>query len=201
MKVWYLFPIFILLFPQEGNSIGDMADSAILAAGVDTTATLPDTIGAARGKIVLLRRYSSSLGVELSIPDNKISTSRVSSGGITQNLHIQDVYEPENYGGNKGVGKDIAIDTKKGAVNSMLLDAASSTDTSSFYFNFASAVYFVAFGIPDTVDISRPLNTHLLKYLQERPQAKTGFLIVDWMTIDLAHHILLRNLSLIPSHP
>lgn len=179
-----------------------MADAALLAAGVVTAPTMPETLGAARGKIVLLRRYKdSTLGVDLyeHFPKNNTLPQLDHTIKPPQRFYIQDVCEPENYGLSKNADRETAIATKKQVVDAALSAAASDTGgpIPKFYFNFASAVYFLIRSIqPDTVIVSKPVNEHVVNYLKDHPRAKTGFLIMDWMTADTAHLILYRNMVL-----
>eukprot|EP01032_Pedospumella_encystans_P011392 gene11392-13244_t len=197
--------IIFMSIRDEGDGVNDsiqpMTDAALQAASVVTANTMPETLGAARGKIVLLRRYGgSSLGIDLysNFPGNETQPALMPSGVTTQRFHIQDVFEPENYGSLKNADKATAIATKITAVDAALAAAASYVDgtaVTTFHVNFVSAVYFVIRSVsPDTVMISKPLNEHVMTYLKANPQVKTGFLLMDWMTTDMAHEILFRNI-------
>jgi 1-phosphatidylinositol phosphodiesterase len=123
------------------------------------------TLGQARGKIVLLRRFAASTlptGIDASVwPDN---TSFTTDGGL---LQVQDWY---NVTDNNTKWNDIVT----------LLNAAYSGGSGTLYINFSSGVQSGLFGIPNIPAVSNDINSRLSNYFTANTLGRYGIIAMDF---------------------
>lgn len=139
-----------------------------------TGPTLP-TLGDARGKVVLLRRFSSStsLGIDATAwPDN-------TTFSIASTLRVQDAY----------VVTDNAA--KWSAITALLAEARTATGTTLFL-DFTSGYQTMA-ALPNITVVADDINARLDAYLAENPDDHLGVLVMDHVTEARVRAIAARN--------
>ena len=120
------------------------------------------TLGQARGKIVLLRRFDASkpIGIDASKwPDNAV----FSSG----HLRVQDVYQTPSIG------------AKWDAIVA-LLGETRATPIAPLTLNFTSGVQSLPLGIPSVTRVSDDINPRLAHFLAANPRGNFGCIIMDF---------------------
>lgn len=140
--------------------------------------TIP-TLDAARGKIVLFRRFSASVtrkGIDASkFPDN----TTFSTGDF---LRVQDNYVvPDNE------GKWCAIRA--------LLDEARSGGPDTLYVNFASGYKNGLMGFPCITTVSDNINPRLITFFTANPKGRFGIVLMDFADAEKAALIYNTNSS------
>jgi 1-phosphatidylinositol phosphodiesterase len=147
-------------------------------------AALPETIGAVRGKIVLLSRYDSpTIGIDASAPSGWLDPKEASSANTftidkATKIRVQDHY------------KLLDNQTKWSEAIALLSEAASSTEPKTLYLNFFSG--YLTKGLPPSYSLTtaKVINPQILK---ELPASHKGILIVDFATKDLVKKLLEGN--------
>ncbi|MEK7949241.1 phosphatidylinositol-specific phospholipase C domain-containing protein [Luteolibacter soli] len=139
-------------------------------------ASIP-TLDAARGKIVLFRRFGASStpkGIDASNwPDN----TTFSTGGT---LRVQDNYNvPDN---NAKWNQILAI-----------LNEARYGGPGTLYVNFSSGVRSGTFGIPDITTVSNNINPRLTTYFNANPSGRFGAILMDFADAAKASQIYNTN--------
>lgn len=185
----------IMYVKEEGTatnttlSFEKILNDYIKSAPFYTGNTVP-TLGTVRGKIVLMRRFPGSIGIDqTNWPDN--STFDVSVGGTA--FHVQDEYDISNFFG---------VLHKWKAIENCLAAASSGIGGGKkWYVNFTSAV-----AIPTIAPRSMALdadiygmNGNLSRYLRKNKGVPVGTVMMDFPFSHgdvIVHEIISRNLSL-----
>lgn len=132
------------------------------------------SLEATRGRIVLFRRFQSSLigGIDASVwPD-----STTFSSGL---LRVQDAYQASTN------------DQKWEAIGKLLIESASgSADT--LFVNFTSGTT-KRLGIPNIPSISDDLNVRLANHLTTHPTGCCGIMVMDFVTPDACSRVYGTN--------
>ncbi len=138
------------------------------AAYWHTTPSVP-TLGAVRGKIVLMRRYSTSgnLGINASSGWTDNATFTLNTGSAV--LSVQDRYRNES------------ADEKWSAVSAMFQKMQYKKNV--YYINFTSG--YVGDSIPNINTIKDGVNPKLIEYLKTAPDF-VGIMVVDFVTDEIA---------------
>ncbi|MCU0796201.1 MAG: phosphatidylinositol-specific phospholipase C [Akkermansiaceae bacterium] len=132
------------------------------------------TLGEARGKIVLFRRFGApgELGIDATAwPNNR----RFEQNG----LRVQDRY------------RVASPEEKWQEVEAMLEETRKAAGPLTL--NFTSGYVTRGFGIPDITKVSRGVNPKVMEYLVANPKAPVGVLVMDFITPELAKAIYQRN--------
>lgn len=133
------------------------------------------TLGAARGKIVLVRRFSGSLGLAA----NSWSDNALFSTGV---LRVQDYYQVS-----------VSTNDNKIAAIESLFDEAMTGSTSTLYLNFCSG-YKSYLGIPNIPSVSDDVNEWLEDYFEADLCSRYGVVIMDFTCADLCELIYASNI-------
>lgn len=186
------------------HTIFDILNSTTAAKYVDQTHDTLPTLGAARGKVVLFRRfdldqlpdeYESALpGLHLSPSlweDNSRNTSLTYNTAMNLTAYIEDYYEPDDLGDNSSAADNIAA--KVNATVSHLEMAISDTSdyAGSLFITFASAEHVTAMPVAVTPQImalgtgnsSTPLggvNQQIVPTIQKLEGRRMGIVVVDF---------------------
>jgi 1-phosphatidylinositol phosphodiesterase len=129
-------------------------------------ATIP-TLGSVRGKIVLLRRFSSS-----TTPKGIAATSWADNTTFTINntesqLRVQDNYVvPDN-------------NAKWANVTNLLTEAKNGSST-TLYINFTSGYKSLIFGIPSITTVSDNINPRITSYFTTNTHGRFGIIPMDF---------------------
>ena len=167
----------------------DSNDSAFAAAIADAmnedsglwyTANRIPTLGEARGKIVLVRRYPhASIGINCSDnwADNAAFTMQ---NGVS--MQVQDNYQLSNQSERESKWNKIVT----------LAETAARADH-TFCLNFTSGYVSGMFGIPDITTVSDYINPKLSEYLSALPQGGYGTYAIDFITPEIASALIATN--------
>jgi len=151
-----------------------------------TASTLPETLGASRGKILLISRYDgTSIGIDASAASGWLDPKDASSANTftidkAAKIRVQDHY------------KLLDNETKWSEATALLSEASASTDPKTLYLNFFSGYLTKGFPPSYSVSTAKYINPRLLK---ELPASHKGVLIVDFVTKDLVAKLLEDNPS------
>lgn len=137
-------------------------------------------LGEARGKIVLLRRFSSE-EIPMGIDASKWEDNTTFTIKNAAKLNIQDSYK---VGDNKN---------KWSAIISLYNDAKKSNDN-SLYINYTSG-YKSIVGIPNIKSVSNEINSNLLNYFKENTRGCFGISVMDFVNEDICREIILTNFN------
>lgn len=140
--------------------------------------TIP-TLGTARGKIILVRRFGASnvKGIDVTNWADK-ATFSINNGKAS--LRVQDQYEVKNN------------DNKWNAITGLLSEAKSGSDA-VMYLNFSSGYAPMIFGIPNITKVSDDMNSRLNNYFTTGTQGRFGIVIMDFANADRAGKIISTN--------
>lgn len=140
------------------------------AAYWHTTPAVP-TLGAVRGKIVLMRRYSTSgsFGINASSGWRDNATFTLNTGSST--LSVQDYYNNES------------ADAKWAAVTAMFPKMQYKKNV--YYLNYTSGYKAGMLDIPNINTIKDSVNPKLIEYLKTAPDF-VGVVVVDFVTDEIA---------------
>jgi 1-phosphatidylinositol phosphodiesterase len=130
------------------------------------------TLGEARGKIILLRRFASEKHLGISA-----TNWRSQARHATRQLVIQDLYGPGS------------VAAKWTAVSA----AFNIKEPDKLHLNFTSGYLRNGLGIPNIRAISGPMHRHLTAYLAKAPHRPHGVVILDFATPDLTEAIFRLN--------
>ncbi|MEJ5104814.1 phosphatidylinositol-specific phospholipase C [Chryseobacterium sp. MYb328] len=145
----------------------------------DLGTTIP-TLGEVRGKIKLLRRFSSgaSKGINAtSWADN--TTFEINNPGAQ--LKIQDYYKVSNN------------DDKWNGISNLFNEAKSSSSSNRLFINFTSGYKPGIFGIPSIPTVSNAINPKLKTFFQSNTKGSYGIMPVDFVNTELAELIVKTN--------
>ena len=131
---------------------------------------------AARGKIVVLRRFASEAPLG-------IAASDWGHNGFHQgaNLFVQDRFEIPN----------AAVKWK--IVERAFQHSLQDQGSDRLHLHFASGYTKNGLGIPNITSVSTPVNQHLSEYLKTAPHRRHGCIVLDFMTPALAKAIYELN--------
>lgn len=138
------------------------------------------TLGAARGKLVLLRRFdaTASLGIAAAPAvwtDN--ATFDIAGPPV---LHVEDNY----------IVTDDAL--KWSAITSLFGEATSLNDPAALYLAYTSGYQMIS-GLPNIPSVSDTIDAMLDTYFASAPVARYGVVVMDFATAARAHAVLAKN--------
>ncbi|MDR4951404.1 phosphatidylinositol-specific phospholipase C [Chryseobacterium sp. ES2] len=144
----------------------------------DLGANIP-TLGSVRGKIKLLRRFSSGTtkGINAS-PWADNTTFDINNSGVQ--LKVQDYYKVTNN------------DDKWNGISSLLNEAKNNTNGKLFV-NFTSGYKPGIFGIPSIPTVSNNINPRLKTFFQNNTQGSFGIMPIDFVNAELSELIVKTN--------
>ncbi|MFS4473875.1 phosphatidylinositol-specific phospholipase C [Chryseobacterium sp. T20] len=144
----------------------------------DLGANIP-TLGAVRGKIKLLRRFSSGTtkGINAS-PWADNTTFDINNSGVQ--LKVQDYYKVTNN------------DDKWNGIFNLLNEAKNDTNGKLFV-NFTSGYKPGIFGIPSIPTVSNNINPRLKTFFQTNTQGSFGIMPIDFVNAELSELIVKTN--------
>lgn len=144
----------------------------------DLGANIP-TLGAVRGKIKLLRRFSSGTtkGINAS-PWADNTTFDINNSGVQ--LKVQDYYKVTNN------------DDKWNGISSLLNEAKNDTNGKLFV-NFTSGYKPGIFGIPSIPTVSNNINPRLKTFFQSNTHGSFGIMPIDFVNAELSELIVKTN--------
>lgn len=144
----------------------------------DLGANIP-TLGAVRGKIKLLRRFSSGTtkGINAS-PWADNTTFDINNSGVQ--LKVQDYYKVTNN------------DDKWNGISSLLNEAKNDTNGKLFV-NFTSGYKPGIFGIPSIPTVSNNINPRLKTFFQTNTHGSFGVMPIDFVNAELSELIVKTN--------
>ena len=133
------------------------------------------TLGEARGKIVLFRRFAAegAAGIDATAWRNNATFG-------DGRMRVQDRYRVADAG------------EKWAQVEAMLAEAREG-DPAVPVINFASGYVPRAFGIPDIRAVADPVNAKVSDFLARHPQGRTGVVLFDFITPELARAVYQTN--------
>lgn len=125
-------------------------------------------LGALRGKIKLIRRFSATVpkGVQATSWKNNTTFSINTSDA---SLKVQDYYKVTD------------IDSKWDDMKAMLLEAKKDT-TNRLYINYGSGYKPLLFGIPSITKISNAINPKTVSFLNANKRGKYGVIALDFIS-------------------
>ncbi|KAB1229158.1 phosphatidylinositol-specific phospholipase C [Chryseobacterium viscerum] len=144
----------------------------------DLGANIP-TLGAVRGKIKLLRRFSSgsTKGINAS-PWADNTTFDINNSGVQ--LKVQDYYKVTNN------------DDKWNGISS-LLNEAKNDSNGKLFVNFTSGYKPGIFGIPSIPTVSNNINPKLKTFFQTNTHGSYGVMPIDFVNAELSELIVKTN--------
>ncbi|UKB80072.1 phosphatidylinositol-specific phospholipase C [Chryseobacterium sp. MEBOG07] len=144
----------------------------------DLGANIP-TLGAVRGKIKLLRRFSSGTtkGINAS-PWADNTTFDINNSGVQ--LKVQDYYKVTNN------------DDKWNGISS-LLNEAKNDSNGKLFVNFTSGYKPGIFGIPSIPTVSNNINPKLKTFFQTNTHGSYGVMPIDFVNAELSELIVKTN--------
>ena len=144
----------------------------------DLGANIP-TLGAVRGKIKLLRRFSSGTtnGINAS-PWADNTTFDINNSGVQ--LNVQDYYKVTNN------------DDKWNGIFNLLNEAKNDTNGKLFV-NFTSGYKPGIFGIPSIPTVSNNINPRLKTFFQSNTHGSFGIMPIDFVNAELSELIVKTN--------
>lgn len=144
----------------------------------DLGANIP-TLGSVRGKIKLLRRFSSGTtkGINAS-PWADNTTFDINNSGVQ--LKVQDYYKVTNN------------DDKWNGIFNLLNEAKNDTNGKLFV-NFTSGYKPGIFGIPSIPTVSNNINPRLKTFFQNNTQGSFGIMPIDFVNAELSELIVKTN--------
>ncbi|MFZ7807692.1 phosphatidylinositol-specific phospholipase C [Bacillus thuringiensis] len=176
------------------NVYYDASESIFLKTGGNIT------LGEARGKIVLFRRFEgeSILGGYnvFDWPDNSSFTTRISVPGQDLEVSVQDVY------------KSISRDVKSDKIIELLQNANNNfTENRHLYLNFTSlssysgAIPLYWWDSSTPYGNAQKINPKIANFIREHDLKRTGWVIMDYLgwdwSPDLAYEIIMTNVNLL----
>lgn len=138
------------------------------------------TLGAARGKLVLLRRFDATASVGIAADpavwtDN--ATFDITGPPV---LHVEDNY----------IVTDDAL--KWSAITSLFGEATSLNDPAALYLAYTSGYQMIS-GLPNIPSVSDTIDAMLDTYFATAPVARYGVVVMDFTTAARAHAVLVKN--------
>ena len=138
-------------------------------------------LSAIRGKIKLLRRFSSgnAKGIDATQWADNATFEIINPAA---NLKIQDEYKVSN------------VDTKWTRVKT-LLNAAHNDASNRLYINFGSGYKSLIFGIPDINTVNNYINPKITAFFSGNTNGKYGVIPLNFITADLSRGIVKSNFN------
>ena len=138
------------------------------------------TLGEARGKLVLLRRFDASATLGIAAAPGVWTDNATFDIVGPPVLHIEDNY----------IVTDDAV--KWSAITSLFGEATSQTDPSALYLAYTSGYQMIS-GLPNIPSVSDTINSMLDAFFASAPTARYGIVVMDFATADRAHAVLAKN--------
>ncbi|WP_236582180.1 phosphatidylinositol-specific phospholipase C [Sphingobacterium spiritivorum] len=144
-------------------------------------ATIP-SLQQARGKIVLLRRFSSAQTLGIQAYNGWSDNTSFTIQNPESTVQVQDAYQVGN-----NTDKWNAINT--------LLNTSKNADVASgtLFLNFSSGYQKKLWVIPNIPSVSNEINPKLLNYFNQQTTGRFGVIITDFIYADLAKSIFNTN--------
>lgn len=157
--------------------------------GWKATTTMP-TLGAARGKIVLLRRFQGTIGINATPwPDN--ANGVVNAGSL---FRIQDLYKLYYSMWNPDNSEN--FDKKWSAAYDGLLQAFEDTEGKYFHLTYSSgAIYYL--GVPQIPDFAIAMNQRLNGFFNRNSSGFFGAVMMDFITPELTAKVYRSGIAAI----
>lgn len=168
----------IMSVKEENSKTGDSFESVFrnYVARNPTIWSLDSHIPklkAVRGKIILLRRFKGSIGIDgTDWPDNRTF--------LKGNLDVEDLY-------------NVSKPQLKWDAVLKHLDAAPLGSPSSIFMTFTSGYVPGFFGIPNITDVASLVNQSLAKYFKSAKAGRYGIIPMDFVAEDTCSHIIATN--------
>lgn len=162
--------------------------------------TMPVTLGQVRAKVVLLSRFKDPpVGVPLFDENMGKDYTILVHDKIqpSQMFYFQDARVPGEFQGRTNASTEDAITTKWNLVEeTFTITNDPHKDYNTYIFNYASAICYQLFDTkPDTFSVSEPVKKRLIAYLDDNRTMRTGFLIVNFMRVDMAFKVFFRSVQ------
>ena len=149
-------------------------------AGLFRLANSLPTLGEARGKIVLLRRFAASQALGINAANGWQDNTSFTISNAEATLKVQDAYQVSNN------------NTKWTAITS-LLQERNTTSNNALYLNFTSGYQKTLWVIPNIPAVSNTINPQLMHYFSQQPSGRFGIIITDFIHSDLSNRIFKTN--------
>ncbi|MGS2765246.1 phosphatidylinositol-specific phospholipase C [Sinomicrobium sp. M5D2P9] len=163
-------------FPEEFNTYVQQ-DAALwhLAPGIPT-------LGEARGKIVLFRRFGASENIGMNASHNWADKATFTINNGNYSLRVQDEYVVSNN------------TTKFDKVVQVMEEAFEGEATdNTLYVSFASGYKQILWAIPNIPGVSDEINPMLNSYFSTADKGRYGIIPVDFVTSELAANMVRSN--------
>ncbi|MGJ1388573.1 phosphatidylinositol-specific phospholipase C [Sphingobacterium spiritivorum] len=136
----------------------------------------------ARGKIVLLRRFSSAQALGIQAYNGWSDNTSFTIQNQESTLQVQDAYQ-------------VSSNTYKWNAIHTLLNTSKNTDPASgtLFLNFSSGYQKKLWVIPSIPSVSNEINPKLLNYFNQQTTSHFGVIITDFIHADLAKSIFNTN--------
>lgn len=136
----------------------------------------------ARGKIVLLRRFSSAQALGIQAYNGWSDNTSFTIQNQESTLQVQDAYQ-------------VSSNTDKWNAIHTLLNTSKNTDPASgtLFLNFSSGYQKKLWVIPNIPSVSNEINPKLLNYFNQQTTSHFGVIITDFIHADLAKSIFNTN--------
>lgn len=143
--------------------------------------TIP-TLGEARGKIVLLRRFGTTQPIGINAANGWQDDTSFTINNPESTLKVQDAYQ---------VGNN---NTKWNAISGLLNESKNSAANANvLYLNFSSGYQKTLWVIPNIPAVSNDINPRLMNYFGQQPSGRFGIIITDFIHSDLSNRIFKTN--------
>ena len=138
------------------------------------------TLGAARGKLVLLRRFDATASVGIAAAPGVWTDNATFDIAGPPVLHVEDNY----------IVTDDAL--KWSAITSLFGEATSPADPTALYLAYTSGYQMIS-GLPNIPSVSDTIDAMLDTYFASAPVARYGVVVMDFATAARAHAVLAKN--------
>jgi 1-phosphatidylinositol phosphodiesterase len=150
-----------------------------------TKSTIPK-LKDVRGKIVLVRRFPGSIGIDAnSWPDNPTSVVKVGPYVMSQDLYKLDFLKDQDITG--------FYDRKWSLVYDGMIEASKDIRGGYFRFNFSSATIMYNPVLPQLRGVANDINQRLNAFFEKQPPGSFGAIMVDFATPELIEKIYRSN--------
>ncbi|MEO6776033.1 MAG: phosphatidylinositol-specific phospholipase C [Kofleriaceae bacterium] len=138
------------------------------------------SLGDARGKLVLLRRFDATATVGIAAPPAVWTDNATFAIAGPPVLHVEDNY----------IVTDDAL--KWTAITSLFGEATSRTDPAALYLAYTSGYQMIS-GLPNIPSVSDTIDAMLDSYFAAAPTGRYGVVVMDFVTAARAHAVLSTN--------
>jgi 1-phosphatidylinositol phosphodiesterase len=138
------------------------------------------TLGAARGKLVLLRRFDATATLGIAAAPGVWTDNATFEIAGPPVLHVEDNY----------IVTDDAL--KWTAITSLFGEATSLNDPGALYLAYTSGYQMIS-GLPNIPSVSDTIDAILDTYFASAPVARYGIVVMDFATAARAHAVLAKN--------